>query len=89
MKMQKEYNRSFQETLPSFTDHKLYIAYAPVYKYELPPGHRFPMEKYELIPEQLIYEGAISESNFFHPEQMKDEDILSTHTPEYDVRQVV
>ena len=25
------------------------------YKYELPKGHRFPMVKYELIPEQLIF----------------------------------
>ena len=34
------------------------IAYSPIYKYELPEGHRFPMIKYELIPEQLLYEGG-------------------------------
>ena len=41
----------------------LKIAYAPIYKYSLPEGHRFPMEKYELIPEQLLYEGVVSKAN--------------------------
>ena len=45
----------------------LKIAFSPIYKYSLPPKHRFPMEKYELLPEQLIYEGTITESSFFHP----------------------
>ena len=57
----------------------LKIAYSPIYKYELPNGHRFPMIKYELIPEQLIYEGTISESNLFHPEAATEETILLTH----------
>ncbi|WP_235297197.1 histone deacetylase family protein [Portibacter marinus] len=61
----------------------LKIAYSPVYKYELPEGHRFPMEKYELVPEQLLYEGTITPANFFHPEQLAEEDILLTHTREY------
>ncbi len=43
----------------------LKIAYSPIYKYQLPDGHRFPMIKYELIPEQLLYEGTITEANFF------------------------
>lgn len=59
------------------------IAFSPVYKYELPPGHRFPMEKYELIPEQLLYEGSVEEGQFFHPEPMQDEAIVLTHTAEY------
>lgn len=61
----------------------LKIAYSPVYKYQLPDGHRFPMEKYELIPEQLIYEGTVNEDQFFHPIQLEEEDILTTHTEEY------
>jgi len=28
------------------------IAFSPIYYHELPKGHRFPMLKYELIPEQ-------------------------------------
>lgn len=45
----------------------LKIAYHPIYKVPLPEGHRFPMEKYELIPKQLIYEGTCESDNFFEP----------------------
>ena len=61
----------------------LKIAYSPIYKYQLPNGHRFPMEKYELIPEQLLYEGTISDGNFFHPESATEETILLTHDSAY------
>ncbi|MEL6842707.1 MAG: histone deacetylase [Bacteroidota bacterium] len=61
----------------------LKIAYSPIYKYQLPDGHRFPMEKYELIPEQLLYEGTITEDNLFHPPALDDETILLTHDAEY------
>jgi acetoin utilization deacetylase AcuC-like enzyme len=61
----------------------LKIAYSPIYKYQLPEGHRFPMIKYELIPDQLLYEGIISKDNFFHPTKMEDDLILTTHTREY------
>lgn len=46
----------------------LKIAYSPIYKLDLPEGHRFPMEKYELLPEQLLYEGTAVASNFFEPQ---------------------
>lgn len=61
----------------------LKIAYSPIYKYNLPENHRFPMMKYELIPEQLLYEGTITEDNFFHPTPLEDEIIVQTHTPQY------
>lgn len=61
----------------------LKIAYSPIYKYKLPEGHRFPMEKYELVPEQLLYEGTVTNQNFFHPPQLADHEILLTHTKEY------
>lgn len=61
----------------------LKIAFSPVYKYELPEGHRFPMIKYELLPEQLLYEGTVTEENFFHPEPLSEETILLTHEPSY------
>lgn len=61
----------------------LKIAFSPVYKYELPKKHRFPMEKYILLPEQLIYEGTVTEDNFFHPEPLKETTILDTHDKEY------
>lgn len=41
------------------------------------------MDKYELLPEQLIYEGTISEENFFYPQKLSDDEVLRTHTSEY------
>ena len=64
----------------------LKIAYSPIYKYELPEGHRFPMIKYELIPEQLVYEGVVKEESFFHPNPLADDIIVQTHTPQYWLR---
>lgn len=61
----------------------LKIAYDPIYKYKLPEGHRFPMIKYELIPEQLLYEGTVSEKNFFSPDPLDEASILLTHTADY------
>ncbi len=61
----------------------LKIAFDPIYAHPLPEGHRFPMLKYELIPEQLMYEGTITESNLFRPEACKAADILLTHDPDY------
>lgn len=61
----------------------LKIALAENYAHPLPPKHRFPMIKYELLPEQLIYEGTISESNLFVPEAVTENQILRTHTSAY------
>ncbi len=61
----------------------LKIAYSPIYKYSLPEGHRFPMIKYELLPEQLLYEGTIEEDSFFHPEALTESVILDTHDKTY------
>lgn len=61
----------------------LKIAYHPIYKHPLPEGHRFPMLKYELLPQQLIYEGTCTESNFFEPEIPNDKYILAAHDAEY------
>jgi acetoin utilization deacetylase AcuC-like enzyme len=62
---------------------KLHIAFHPVYAHPLPEGHRFPMDKYELIPAQLLYEGTIQEHNLFQPLPCNDIDILLTHDSEY------
>ena len=61
----------------------LKIAYHPIYRHPLPEGHRFPMEKYELLPEQLLYEGTCSDRNFFSPEIPNDKYILAVHDPDY------
>ena len=41
------------------------------------------MLKYELIPEQLIYEGTITKENLFAPSICADEIVLLTHTAAY------
>src|SRR6478736_2578128 len=64
-------------------DKILKIAYDPIYAHPLPEGHRFPMLKYELIPEQLLYEGSISADNIFSSVPCTDEIILLTHDKEY------
>ena len=61
----------------------LKIAFHPIYKYQLPPGHRFPMEKYELLPQQLLHEGTCKAENFFEPEILSEENILAVHIKEY------
>ncbi|GAB4137133.1 MAG: histone deacetylase [Bacteroidia bacterium] len=61
----------------------LKIAWTELYAHPLPEGHRFPMEKYELVPHQLLHEGLVSQVNFFSPDAACDENVLQTHTKEY------
>lgn len=59
------------------------IAWHPLYAHPLPEGHRFPMLKYELIPEQLLHEGTITQQNLFNPEPVSEDIILLTHEKTY------
>ncbi len=61
----------------------LKIAYHPIYNHPLPQGHRFPMIKYELLPQQLIYEGTCTSDNFFEPSIPNDKYLVAAHDPEY------
>lgn len=61
----------------------LKIAFDPIYAHPLPEGHRFPMLKYELIPEQLLHEGVITRENLFSPGPLDEEIILWTHDHDY------
>ena len=61
----------------------LKVAWSPIYNHPLPPNHRFPMEKYDLLPQQLIHEGTISKKNLFEPERLSTAQILATHTADY------
>jgi acetoin utilization deacetylase AcuC-like enzyme len=62
------------------------IAFDPIYAHPLPEGHRFPMLKYELIPEQLLHEGTITADELFAPSVCPDEIVLITHDAEYFTR---
>lgn len=61
----------------------LKIAYHHCYKHPLPEGHRFPMDKYELIPQQLLLEGTCAAENFFEPDAADEAHILAVHTQDY------
>ena len=61
----------------------LKIAWSEVYAHPLPDGHRFPMQKYELLPEQLIYEGTVQPDNFFAPKELEEYWVLRTHDETY------
>jgi acetoin utilization deacetylase AcuC-like enzyme len=61
----------------------LRVAYTDVFQAPLPPQHRFPMLKYELLREQLLYLGVLERSQLYIPEFIEEEIILGTHTPNY------
>jgi acetoin utilization deacetylase AcuC-like enzyme len=61
----------------------LKIAWTELFAHSLPEGHRFPMAKYDLLPEQLLYEGTITMENLFAPEPLAEQFILDTHDATY------
>ena len=61
----------------------LKVAYSKIYNHPLPVNHRFPMEKYDLIPKKLIAEKTFSLENFFEPGFLNKEDVLLTHSNDY------
>jgi len=63
----------------------LKIAFDDIYKHPLPEGHRFPMEKYDLLPRQLMYEGTCEDDNFFVPKINTENEkyILQAHDKHY------
>lgn len=61
----------------------LKVAWDPVYVLPLPPHHRFPMSKYEVLPLQLMHEGTLNESNFFRPASIASNRVLAVHDRNY------
>lgn len=61
----------------------LNIAWRPEYAHPLPADHRFPMAKYELLPEQLRREGIVPVEAFFPPEALAIQSLLRVHTADY------
>lgn len=59
------------------------IAFHPIYIHELPENHRFPMEKYDLLPRQLIHEGTIEQRQFFAPESINNIHAEAVHSVDY------
>ncbi|MGB2555088.1 MAG: histone deacetylase, partial [Flavobacteriaceae bacterium] len=61
----------------------LSIAYHPIYQLPLPEGHRFPMEKYDLLPKQLLHEGTCTQADFFEPTAIDYHSIEQVHSADY------
>lgn len=61
----------------------LKVAWSEAYVLPLPPNHRFPMSKYEVLPQQLLHEGTLRDGNFFRPEPLSEERIVRTHDAAY------
>ena len=61
----------------------LNIAFHPKYQLSLPDKHRFPMEKYDLLPKQLMYDGTCIQEDFFIPKPIDQSIIERVHEPEY------
>lgn len=59
------------------------IAFHPIYRHPLPEGHRFPMIKYELLPQQLLHEGTAVQSDFYKPGMPDMAPIYAVHNAEY------
>ncbi len=59
------------------------ITFHPNYVHPLPENHRFPMDKYDLLPKQLLHEGTVQESDFFEPTSLTEENLLEVHCPNY------
>jgi acetoin utilization deacetylase AcuC-like enzyme len=59
------------------------IAFHPIYQHPLPEGHRFPMLKYELLPQQLMREGTAKTTDFFEPTICDLKHVLAVHEKEY------
>jgi len=61
----------------------LKVAWDISYVLPLPLNHRFPMSKYEVLPQQLLHEGTIENSNIFNPEPLDESWITLTHDRAY------
>ncbi len=61
----------------------LKVAWAQSYVLPLPPNHRFPMSKYEVLPQQLLHEGTLVQENFFVPQPLERNRILAVHDVDY------
>lgn len=59
------------------------VFYSDHYEVPLPDGHKFPMEKYRLVREQLLSENILESSELFEPELPARETILLAHSAEY------
>lgn len=59
------------------------LAISDHYTLDLPAGHRFPIAKYALIREQLLWQGIAEPADFYEPGLCTEQDVLRVHTAAY------
>lgn len=59
------------------------VAYDDSYVHPVPEGHRFPMEKYQLLYEQLLLEGIISPETVISTASIDPATVTRVHSEEY------
>lgn len=60
-----------------------FIAFHPSFVHALPEGHRFPMLKYDLLPQQLLYEEVVEKDDFFQPSCLPLDYLKGVHEDTY------
>lgn len=53
------------------------------YGFPLPPGHRFPVEKYALLRERVVTEGIVAAERVLDPAAASDDVLRLVHTKDY------
>ncbi len=61
----------------------MYALYSDHYVIDLPPHHTFPIQKYRLVREQVLAEGALSPEMLLEPTLVAPADVRLVHTEEY------
>jgi acetoin utilization deacetylase AcuC-like enzyme len=61
----------------------LYTAHSELYAHPVQEGHRFPMQKYALLPGILREREILHKSCFFEPEPIAWSDACLVHSPDY------
>lgn len=59
------------------------LYYTDSFVLPLPPGHRFPMEKYSRLREMLLSGGQFAPSEFHIPPAASDDELCRAHAPAY------
>jgi len=62
------------------------LFYCDEFVLPLPPGHRFPMEKYRLLRERLRASGEFSDDDFLTPPAATFAELTRAHAPDYVLR---
>ncbi|MGD9332478.1 MAG: histone deacetylase [Desulfobacterales bacterium] len=54
-----------------------------IFTYPLPPGHRFPAEKYAMLTRRLVEDGIVDRDELLVPRETTREELLRVHSPDY------